>query len=890
MIRVLDDILDYNIDLRNNKAPLGKGVLYSLAILFFLSTVVLICIFQLWYLFLLFGLVLLFVFFKKISTLSKMLLLPAAYSLFLYYNFTFETVNICMLVLFFVLSILYALYKKLSEVPFYEKYKELNSIGGKAYNLGYAKVKNTPAYFIVPKEFFKDLEKDEKTKEQLKKKINSFCKKNELYAVRSSAIDEDSSKYSFAGIHDTKLNVKKEDISSQVFEVYKSAFTPLALEYRKTNQLPIEDISMAVIIQKMIVEPDYSGVIFTMNPKTDNPDELMISIVDGLGEDLVSGKKDCKDYFISANHIEGDTSFISIKLLKQLEKLAHKLQKRYDAFLDIEFTIKKNKIYFLQARPITTYRNIRPSQRTLLIDNSNLIESYYGTTSYLTQSFAKSIYQGVYTKTLEAGHIRKKIMHSLENTLENMLYAYERKLYYNLNSWYHLTSIFPVKSSTSYMEQMMGVGSGTKAYKRVKLNLLDMIKIGICFIHRLHTMDKASNAFIEKFNQVVLPYYGHTLSGTNEELIALYHQIEEDILSDFATPILNDCAVMFYNGRLTKKIKRKYKEKYPEIFASCIHSSGTMESAKVCKEYNEILNYILEDEILLKDFKNMSPEELFNTYHSKDLEISKKIKDYILHFGSRVMNELKLETITMIEDPTQLYKQIQEGLAYKQEPNQESSLVEIPKDIRKLADKTRYYIVNRERLRLKRTYIFSVVRNIFLAIGRNYKKEGKISSSRDIFYLTKEEVFSLPENVEELIKLRKKEMEYFRKQPYYYRISFYPDRVLPLKQSSSKEELKGLSNGKAIIKGKVSVMKEVTDPFTPGDIIVASRTDPGWISLFPLASGLIVEHGSMLSHSFVVARELGLPAVVGIPDVTKILKTGDMVTLDSVQGVVHIEK
>ncbi len=890
MIRVLDDILDYEIDLKNNKAPLGKGVLYPLAILFFLCTVVLIYIFQLWYLFLLFGLVLLFVFFKKISIFAKMLLLPAAYSLFLYYNFSYKIVNICMLVLFFVLSILYAVYKKLSVVSFYDEFKELNSIGGKAYNLGYARVKNTPAYFIVPKEFFKDMDKDVKTEERLKKKINAFCKKKELYAVRSSAIDEDSSKYSFAGIHDTKLNVKKEDVLSQVFEVYKSAFTPLAIEYRKTNQLPLEDISMAVVVQKMIVEPDYSGVIFTMNPKTDNPDELMISIVDGLGEDLVSGKKDSKDYFISANHISGDTSFISIKLLKDLEKLAHQLQKRYNGFLDIEFTIKRNKIYFLQARPITTYSDIRPSQRTLLIDNSNLIESYYGTTSYLTQSFAKSIYQGVYTKTLEAGHIRKKIMNSLEDTLENMLYAYEGKLYYNLNSWYHLTSIFPVKSSTSYMEQMMGVGSGTKAYKKVKLNLLDMIKIGVCFLHRLHTMDKASNAFIDKFNQVVLPYYGHELSGTNEELIALYHKIEEDILSDFATPILNDCAVMFYNGRLTKKIKKKYQDQYTEIFASCIHSSGTMESAKVCREYNEILKCILEDEPLVTDFKNKSPKELYEAYHFKDLEISKKIKDYILHFGSRVMNELKLETITLIEDPTLLYKQIQEGLAFKQEPNLNHSLVDIPKDIRKLADKTRYYIVNRERLRLKRTYIFSVVRNIFLAIGRNLEKEGILSSSRDIFYLTKEEIFSLPENVEELIKLRKKEMEYFNQQPYYYRISFYPDRVLPLKQSTSKEELKGLSNGKAIIKGKVSVMKEITDPFTPGDIIVASRTDPGWISLFPLASGLIVEHGSMLSHSFVVARELGLPAVVGIPDVTKILKTGDVVTLDSVKGVVHLEK
>ncbi|MDE7384666.1 MAG: hypothetical protein K2M84_02790, partial [Anaeroplasmataceae bacterium] len=815
---------------------------------------------------------------------------PASYSLFIYYNYTFEIVHICMLVLFLGLSIVYALYKKLSEVPFYEEYKELKSIGGKAYHLGYAKVKNTPAYFTIPTEFFKDLADDEKVLEKLKKKINIFCKNGELYAVRSSAIDEDSSKFSFAGIHDTKLNVQKENVLSAVLEVYQSAFTPLALEYRRTNGLSIDQISMAVVVQKMITEPEYSGVIFTMNPKTDNPDEIIISIVDGLGEDLVSGKKDSKDYFISTNHIEGDSSFISKKLLKQLEELSHKLQKRYDTFLDIEFTIKRNKIYFLQARPITTYADIHPSERTLLIDNSNLIESYYGTTSILTQSFAKSIYQGVYTKTLEAGHIRKKIMCSLEPTLENMLYAYEGKLYYNLNSWYHLTSIFPIKSSTSYMEQMMGVGSGTKAYKKVKLNLIDMIKIGVCFIHRLRTMDKASSIFIEKFNRVVLPYYGHQLTGTNEELIALYHQIEEDILSDFATPILNDCAVMFYNGRLTKKIKRKYNDQFTEIFAACIHSSGTMESAKVCKEYEEILKCIKEDKTIFRDFTDLAPEELFEKYHSKDLIVSKKIKEYILHFGSRVMNELKLETITMIENPILLYEQIKEGLSFAQESKETQPSLEIPKSIRKLASKTRYFIVNRERLRLKRTYIFSVVRNIFLAMGKNLEKEGKLTSARDIFYLTKEEVFSFPDDAVELVEMRKKEMEYFDQQPYYYRISFYPNRVLPLKQNSSKEDLKGLSNGKTIVKGKVSIMNQVTDSFTPGNIIVATRTDPGWISLFPLASGLIVEHGSMLSHSFVVAREMGLPAIVGIPDVTKILKNGDVVTLDSVQGVVHIEK
>lgn len=889
LVRVLDDLIDYEKDFRNNKAPLGKEILYSLSILFFGSSVVLISIYQLWYFFLLFFLIFLFIFAKRISIFAKMLLIPSAYSLFLYYNFSFKIVNICIFILFFVLSMLYAFYKKLSQVEFYEDYKELKSVGGKAYHLSYAKVKHTPTFFTIPYEFFKDLEKDSSVLEKLRKKIHSFCKKNELYAVRSSAIDEDSIEYSFAGIHETKLNVKKEDVLTAVLKVYQSAFTPLALNYRKTNHLPVDNISMAVVVQKMIEKPEYSGVIFTINPKTDNPDEIMISIVEGLGEDLVNGNKDSKDYFISSNGIQGDMSFISLDLLKRIEKLARSLQKRYDFFLDIEFTIKKNRVYFLQVRPITAYADIHPKERVLLIDNSNLIESYYGTTSYLTQSFAKSIYQGVYTKTLEAGYVRKKIMNSLEETLKNMLYSYEGKLYYNLNSWYQLTSIFPVKSSTSYMEQMMGVTSGVKDYKRVKLNLLDMLKIGVCFLYRLHTMDKASTDFIKKFNKVVLPYYGHTLTGTNEELITLYNKIEDDILSDFATPILNDCAVMFYNGRLIKKIKKKHKEQFTEIFASCIHSNGTMESSRVCEEFNEIIQCVNKDEDVSTDFKSLTPMELYQKYHFKELELSKKIHNYIHHFGSRVMNELKLETITMIENPVLLYEQIKDGLAYTPAEPLQNNEIAIPKNLRKLANKTRYFIVNRERLRLKRTYIFSVVRNIFLAIGKNLEAEGRIDSYLDIFYLTKEEIFSNISHMKNLVKERKEEMSNFDKAPYYYRISFYPNRVLPVARGSSKEELRGLSNGRTIITGKVSVMNQVTDSFTPGNIIVTTRTDPGWISLFPLAKGLIVEHGSMLSHSFVVAREMGLPAIVGIPDITKILKNGDIVTLDSVEGVVHIE-
>lgn len=890
LVRVVDDLVDYKEDFKDNKAPLSKEVLYILGSVFFVLTVFLICYFRLWIAFSLIGVLFVFVIFKKGAVYAKLLLLPISYLLYIYYNYSFKSFSIVIGILFFVLSLLYAFYKSFTHLKFYESYTELTSIGGKAYHLGFAGVKNTPAYFTIPCEFFRDFQKNENKKKLLLAKINSFCKKRELYAVRSSAIDEDSLKHSFAGIHTTKLNVKKEAVMDAVFEVYQSAFTELALEYRRTNQLSLDNIQMAVVVQRMVENPDYAGVIYTINPKTNDPDEMMISIVNGLGEDLVSGKKDSKDYFLSSNTCKGDTYFISEKLLIKIKQLADQLQRKYDAFLDIEFAIKGNKAYFLQARPIAPYADLHPSQRTLLLDNSNLIESYYGTTSYLTRSFAKSIYQGVYTKTLEAGHVRKKIINSLEDTLQNMLYDYEGKLYYNLNSWYRLTSIFPIKSSTTYMEQMMGVSSGTNQYKKVKLNWLDMVKIGVCFIHRLRKMEEYSNAFIEKFNKVVLPYYGHSLEGTTEEMIELYHRIEREILSDFATPIMNDCAVMFYNGRLNKKIKKKYKGSELEIFSSCIASGGTMESAKLCEEYNHIVEVIRADSSLSSDFSSYSAEELYQKYHHTKSEISELIRNYILHFGSRVMNELKLETITMIENPTLLYRQLKDGIAAPMENKFVNQTQEIPRNLRRLAAKTRYYIVNRERLRLKRTYIFSLVRNIFLAIGRNWQKENKITEVTDIFYLTKEEIFQDVSLPKELISRRKEEMQRFDQCPYYYRISFYPERVVPVERSFTADGLKGVSNGKSIVKGKVSIMNRVSDPFTPGNIIVASRTDPGWISLFPLAKGLIVEHGSMLSHSFVVAREMGLPAIVGIPNITSILQNGDVVTLDSVSGVVQIEK
>ena len=104
---------------------------------------------------------------------------------------------------------------------------------------------------------------------------------------------------------------------------------------------------------------------------------------------------------------------------------------------------------------------------------------------------------------------------------------------------------------------------------------------------------------------------------------------------------------------------------------------------------------------------------------------------YVHGYGSRVMDELKLETITMIEDPSMIFKMIKQSLTFESSSTVTIEKVEIPKKLIKLANKSRKYIQNRERLRLRRTYIFSIVRNIFLNMGRNFVKENRIDDERD---------------------------------------------------------------------------------------------------------------------------------------------------------------
>lgn len=829
-------------------------------------------------------------------------------------------------------------------------------IGGKAYNLAHlSKLKlNVPKWIALPASCFDDfiyehrdeyfhlldnyseanrkkivkLIRETEFSDDTKQKISAEIAKNfdieDLLSIRSSATDEDGAKHSFAGMLESYLYVKQNaDIFSYIKKCYVSCFSERAMTYRRQNGLINHKISVAVIVQKMI-DPDYAGVMFTTNPQTNNTDETLISVVHGVGEHLVSGAKNSTDFVVnSLGEIVHKTAHSTVRIsdekLIELQNIGQIIEKSYKPRIsqDIEFAIKGDQIYILQARPIANYSHIDKNKFRTILDNSNIIESYSGVTTPLTFTFAREIYSKIYNQTLHQFYVPESAIQSIKKDLDTMLYFYENKVYYRLNGWYKMTSLYPgYEKNKKYMETMMGVKtpleeSASKAKART-------VKIYARFLHKMLHMKSASKRFIEKFNRVTKPYYNNDFAGyTNEQLLGVYDHLESQILDDFVTPIANDMGTMVIYGMLVDQAKKAKIHNYEGLLSNILAKQGNVESAQQSKELISIVKDIKRDPKLQKLFTESSNAELKAQLAAERLLIFSKINHYIYQYGARTMNELKLETITMQQDPSFLFDMIRQYLTLDKLPTEkdksshaEEKYFEHFRGVKKseakaLVKLTKYFVRNREMLRLRRTYIYSIVRNIYLRIGANFKKQGLLKNPRDIFFLEKAEITAIikrdkytKQEIAEKVATRKAEYVINDKKPTNERMYFYgdikPENMLPIfsrqEVLNDKNTLVGVAGGGAVVTGTVKLVESPENADVKGYILMAKRTDPGWTMLFPMADAIIIERGSILSHSAVVARELGLTLVVGVRGLTERIKDGDTVKVDGKNGTIEIIK
>ena len=305
------------------------------------------------------------------------------------------------------------------------------------------------------------------------------------YAVRSSCNLEDGDNNSFAGQFATYLNVYPKDLQNKVDKCFKSLNNKNVIEYLDKNNININDLEMDVIIQDM-VNSKYSGVLFTANP-LGILNETVIVVGKGLGKGVVEDRVDTTTYYYNLNdnnyYYEGKNDYINSNLIEELIKISKKIKEILGDYLDIEFAIEDNKIYILQARPITTLND----NNSIILDNSNIVESYPGVSLPLTISFVKFVYSGVFKGEAYRLTRDRKLVDKNHDHFQNMVAASNGKLYYQISNWYHLLKFLPFsKKIIPIWEEMMGVKNKKHDSKSIKIPFLSRLKTYFYIIYEFN--------------------------------------------------------------------------------------------------------------------------------------------------------------------------------------------------------------------------------------------------------------------------------------------------------------------------------------------------------------------------------------------------------------------
>ncbi|HKH47622.1 MAG TPA: PEP/pyruvate-binding domain-containing protein [Thermoanaerobaculia bacterium] len=620
------------------------------------------------------------------------------------------------------------------------------------------------------------------------------------------------------------------------------------------------------------------------------------------------------------------------------------IERHYRRPQDVEFSIDEaGRLWILQARPVTTVEEVGPAAgNRLLWDNSNIIESYSGVTSPMTFSFIRRAYSIVYHCFAEVMGIGPEAVRANRDVFDNMLGLFRGQVYYNLHNWYRLVRLFPgFNYNKSFMESMMGVREGlakgdqteepapVSGMRRYTVELPALLRlVGRSVRNFLHI-----RRIVGDFEAHFRERYG-TWSAMDfrrmapHELAALYRKMEDQLLWEWKAPIINDFFVMIFYGTLKKLSVSWCGDEHGSLQNDLIAGEGGIESTEPTKLLLRLAVQARQNPALRQLLLETPADELARRIPADPrwTEFAAEIARYLDLYGFRCVNELKLEESSLRDRPAFLYQILRNYLAMEDPSALDVTVMEererkLRSDaearafaairspwrrwiFRRVLRNARLGVKNRENLRFARTRIYGLLRELLRAIGEDFAREGLLNTADDIFYLEIDEVWdfirgrAVTTNLKGLSALRRAEFDAYRREvettladrfetfglPYHR--NRYQGRPRPAVVGEDGV-LRGIGCCPGVVTGPVKVLRTPSeDARLDGEILVAERTDPGWVPLYPSVSGLLIERGSILSHSAIVAREMGIPTIVGIPGLVSALETGQVVTMDGAAGTV----
>ena len=756
----------------------------------------------------------------------------------------------------------------------------------------------------------------------------SFSERD-CFAVRSNFSAEDGGDHSFAGQFLTRLNVKKEKVKEAVQEVFasyagsleykekanrgKEEYCPTKREkgeqekeeqQEKAEQKKLESSIETVLIQEMLF-PEKSGVLFTKNPKG-ILSEMVVVLGHGLGDKVVEDQENVLTYHyfpgeclyqeghgqscLSEQAQESPGLGLEEEELKTLFTLGERIEQLFQKPMDIEFAIEKGKVYILQAREITTLDMHLPVR---ILDNSNISESFPGTCLPLSESFAGEMYSGIFT-SLGRRFLGKKVS-SYEELFQRMVGGFSGRMYYEISSWYDILRLLPFSRKIIPVWQgMLGVSNEEISFSKKTPSFFLKCRIALLFCYYFFVSQRKMQE-LDRFFQERYAEYGKRVDA-EEDAKALYQiflEMKEDLLREWDITLINDMVSFISTHLFGKK------------------TAFSLETMKPVRALSAL-------------------KTVARKYGLDSKEYRREKQSYISAYGDRIVGELKLETRTYRTNEELLDRWILDSLEADsaEKDCEETSCSEKLSDqkqrksfLYRLAESS---CNNREISRLHRTRCFGLMRRIVDKIGEK-------TIGFDLYYLSLNELKELLFSGKDFsLKIaREKELrKAYERLPVLSRVKLLGKvdrdplageiRVLsyesfkgksekssvPFSEEPRNFESKGKTEstprvffGRGVSKGifrgevlKIKSLQEIRVAEAKGKILLSYSTDPGWFPYLDMASGLITERGSLLSHSAILARELEKPAVVNIPKIMEELQSGDIVEIDGDLGICSVIK
>ncbi|MBQ0901528.1 PEP/pyruvate-binding domain-containing protein [Micromonospora sp. U21] len=732
-------------------------------------------------------------------------------------------------------------------------------------------------------------------------------------AVRSSATAEDLPDASFAGQQDTVLNVTgTAELIDAIRKCWDSLHTVRATAYRDARAIDHQAVRMAVVVQRMIT-PAVAGVLFTANPLTGRRDEMAVDAAPGLGTMVVDGATTV-DHYVLDGVARNDAGCLTSAHLAELRTTGERLQDHFGRPQDVEWAIDGDGLlWLLQSRPITSLFPLPP-------DTGKPLPRVY----------------------LEFGHVQGMLqpvtpmgMSTLRSQVAAMLASLGVRVEIvdiGGRLYGDLTELARSRSSRKRLVKLMAVDFGPRAQAVMEHVLTDprfaattgstergaaagaasLRTAGRAVVGILRALARPDAARIRMFQAIermrVRSAAPDDLRTAADRLRFLRSQDAEDSADDIMWPIVTGMLAAALPASLLKGVASP--DEIHTVLGGMPHNvTIEMDLAlwRLARRADEHRRLLLDT----------PPDELAARYLGGTLpDIG--MAAFLDAYGHRGVAEVDIGVPRWAEDPAPVFAAIANYLRVtdpQQGPDQrferaaaaaETALEELAARARRrrpvrgrvavfLLRRARSLAGLREAGKFAGLYPLRETRRQLLLIGADLTAAGLLEQPDDIMFLTLDEVETAVHRSTDhraTVASRRSEhrRELRRRSVPVALLSDGTDVETILPAAPARDgTLAGVGASAGRVTGPARVVHDpATAHIEPGEVLVAATTDPGWTPLFLTASALVTETGAIMAHGPTVAREYGIPAVICVPDATRTISTGQVVTVDGGAGTVTV--